>query len=170
MSFNIAIHVFVKYSEFIREELLHSIANHSLNIALAKESSTVNIVIGDDELVRDLNKTHRGVDEKTDVLAFSFDHDGQYYGDANHRPETLDNHMFVLPPNEKPMLGEVIISYPQVEKQARSTDRKVTEELSHVLVHGILHLLGHDHVEPTERDIMQKLENNVMEHISRTAV
>ena len=65
---------------------------------------------------------------------------------------------FVLPPDELPPLGEVIISYPQTRRQALALDRPVDQELALLIVHGVLHLVGHDHLEPEETARMQARE------------
>ena len=65
---------------------------------------------------------------------------------------------FVLPPDELPPLGEVIISYPQTRRQALALDRPVDQELALLIVHGVLHLVGHDHLEPEETSRMQARE------------
>ena len=65
---------------------------------------------------------------------------------------------FVLPPDELPPLGEVIISYPQTRRQALALDRPVDQELALLIVHGVLHLVGHDHLEPEGTARMQARE------------
>ena len=65
---------------------------------------------------------------------------------------------FILPPDELPPLGEVIISYPQTRRQALALDRPVDQELALLIVHGVLHLVGHDHLEPEETARMQARE------------
>ena len=65
---------------------------------------------------------------------------------------------FILPPDELPPLGEVIISYPQTRRQALALDRPVDQELALLIVHGVLHLVGHDHLEPEGTARMQARE------------
>ena len=65
---------------------------------------------------------------------------------------------FVLPPDELPPLGEIIVSYPQTRRQAEALDRPVDRELALLIVHGALHLVGHDHVEPEDTARMQARE------------
>jgi probable rRNA maturation factor len=90
----------------------------------------VSIVVTDDDTVRDLNRRYRGIDEPTDVLSFG------------HEP-TGDS--FVTPPDGVRRLGEVILSWPTAERQAREACRTVQEEAAHLVLHGLLHLLGYDH-------------------------
>ena len=139
----------------------------------ADQPAQVAVLVTDDETVRQLNREYRGVDEVTDVLSFSADHSGHWEGeeqplqDVSSTPSTSDGGFeFMLPPDELPPLGEVIISYPQTQRQAleQASKQGLTEpgavgrELALLLVHGVLHLVGHDHVEPAETAEMQQRE------------
>ena len=89
------------------------------------------IVLADDNTVKRLNQEHRGLDETTDVLAFSFAHEGEYHGD-DRRPPAPDGFDFVTPPGEEAGLGEVVISYPQAVRQARQSGKRVnSSEYNH---------------------------------------
>ena len=139
----------------------------------ADQPAQVAVLVTDDETVRQLNREYRGVDEVTDVLSFSADHSGHWEGeeqplqDVSSTPSTSDGGFeFMLPPDELPPLGEVIISYPQTQRQAleQASKQGLTEpgavgrELALLLVHGVLHLVGHDHAEPAETAEMQQRE------------
>jgi probable rRNA maturation factor len=101
------------------------------------------IVVTDDVHVRRLNRDYRGVDACTDVLAF---------GD---RPEPG---AFVSAPEASVYIGDVVISYPRATEQAADYGHAVEEELSVLVVHGVLHLLGYDHETPEDRDEMWRLQ------------
>ena len=131
----------------------------------ASPTTAVSIVIADDETLRELNARHRGVDYITDVLAFSYTHHGEYYGD-DARPEVSgEDEKFVTPPADSLDLGEAIISYPQAERQAAESGHSVTEELATLLAHGILHLLGYDHTEPGDEMVMKAEEVRVLSQV-----
>ena len=66
-----------------------------------------------------------------------------------------------MPPGEAEGLGEVIISYPQAERQAQAAGHSVVRELAHLLAHGILHLLGYDHLKVEDEAVMQAKEADV---------
>jgi len=102
----------------------------------------LSIAITDDETVRSLNREYAGEDAVTDVLSFS-----QREGEE-----------FVTPPGEVPPLGEVIIAYPQALRQAADHGRSVDDEVTRLLIHGTLHLLGYDHAEPEEERRMRERE------------
>ncbi|MGQ9674225.1 MAG: rRNA maturation RNase YbeY [Chloroflexota bacterium] len=105
----------------------------------------VSLVITDDDEVRELNATYRGVDQPTDVLSFPQLVPGQDYG-------------FVLPPGQAQHLGDVIISFPRAVEQAEEYGHSLERELSYLTVHGVLHLLGYDHQKEAERRIMRSKE------------
>lgn len=94
----------------------------------------VELVFADAATIRDLNRLYRGKDEDTDVLSF-----------AGHEGEA-----FLEAPDEAPNLGEIIISVPFVERQvaelnAAGEPATVEGQLAHLLVHGLLHVMGLDH-------------------------
>ncbi|MEW6618777.1 MAG: rRNA maturation RNase YbeY [bacterium] len=88
----------------------------------------VSIVLGDDELLQRLNKEYRRIDKPTDVLAFG-------YGKINGSINFLD----------RLLLGEIIISLDAVLRQAKEYKHSFEKELTILLIHGILHILGYDH-------------------------
>jgi probable rRNA maturation factor len=100
--------------------------------------SELGVAVTDDETVRRLNREYAGEDHATDVLAFSL-REGEAF----------------VPPDGVMRLGEVIISYPTAERQAAEAGRPVDAEIAHLLVHGILHLLGYDHAEAEEERVMR---------------
>jgi probable rRNA maturation factor len=95
--------------------------------ALDLTDADLSIVLTDDETIRALNRDWRGKDRATDVLSFS-----QLEGEG---------------PTAGPrMLGDVVISMETAARQAQKTGRTLDAEVCHLLVHGVLHLFGHDHV------------------------
>ena len=103
--------------------------------------------------------------ETTDVLSFAFDHEGEYYGEDEPSSEFSRDIEFVMPPGEVEGLGEVIISYPQAQRQAQAAGHSVVRELAHLLAHGILHLLGYDHLESKDEAVMQAKETDVLAQV-----
>ncbi len=127
----------------------------------------VSLVIADDKTVRLLNSEYRGLDKTTDVLSFAFGNEGEYYGDGAAPSEWSADEDFVLPPGESAGLGEVIVSYPQAVRQAEEAGHSVQQELAHLITHGILHLMGHDHMNDDDECEMDARERRVMERLNR---
>ena len=164
--YDIAIQVFEEFAAHIPETWLREVVARALAVESVPPPAAVSVVIADDDVVRELNNRHRGLDETTDVLAFSFRHRGEYHGEGGGPSEHSEDVEFVLPPGEPQGLGELVVSYPQARRQAGECGHPVKRELAVLLVHGILHLLGCDHVEPGEQAAMQERAANVLARLS----
>jgi probable rRNA maturation factor len=99
------------------------------------------IVLTDDAMLRELNRTYRDIDRTTDVLSFSLP---------------------AIPP-AVPETGELYISLPQARRQARRYRHSLDRELERLVVHGVLHLLGHDHKTAPETRRMRAREEIYLE-------
>lgn len=148
------------------EGWLTGIAKAALGVAVAgtldnTEAAQMSLLITGDDTIRGLNAQFRGLDEVTDVLSFSADHPGHWEGEAEP-PEDTGGFDFVMPPGEPSPLGEVIVCYPQALLQAEQRGVPLEHELALLVVHGVLHLTGHDHVEPEETALMQSKERTAL--------
>ena len=164
------LHVFVSLDEpfgaGVDAEWLEDVVQTSLLAAGIGGDAEVSLMITDDETVRALNAEYRGLDETTDVLSFSASHPGHWEGDGEGPPEGPDDLDFVLPPGTPQPLGEIIVSWPQAERQAVEHGVGPERELAHLVVHGTLHLVGHDHLCSEDTARMQALEREVLESLS----
>ncbi|MBI4339330.1 MAG: rRNA maturation RNase YbeY [Chloroflexi bacterium] len=123
----------------------------------------LSLTIADDDTVRRLNRDYRGLDEPTDVLAFAFDHPGEFQGEGPS--PTATDVPFILPPSDdadQGFAGEVIVSYPQCQRQAQAGGHPAQDEMALLIAHGVLHLLGYDHGAPEEEATMQALEGRIL--------
>ena len=164
-SFDVSVQTIEEGLDLPPEIWIADVVSLALKTAGAQEGSGVSVVFAGDEVVRELNREHRGLDETTDVLAFSFTHEGEYYGEPDEKVPIDEMPGFALPPGQAEPLGEIIVSYPQAMRQADAAGRTVTEELAALLVHGAIHLLGYDHMEPDEEAAMKALENRVLSDV-----
>ena len=164
-SFDVSVQTIEEGLDLPPESWIADVVSLALKADGAQEGSGVSVVFAGDEVVRDLNREHRGLDETTDVLAFSFTHEGEYYGEPDEKVPIDEMPGFALPPGQAEPLGEIIVSYPQAMRQADAAGRTATEELAALLVHGALHLLGYDHMEPDEEAAMKALENRVLSDV-----
>ena len=105
------------------------------------------IVLADDALVRELNRTYRRRDRATNVLSFSNDAAGDATRTGIDGPR---------------LLGDVILARETVLREARDQGKAVSAHLTHLVVHGVLHLLGFDHEEAPEAEAMEALEIAVL--------
>lgn len=114
--------------------------------ALERERSAVSLTLVRDEAIRALNRQYRGKDSATDVLSFPLDDTGVT--------------------GEEPLLGDVVISVDTARRQAADYDAPLQRELYRLLIHGLLHLLGHDHVRAGERRVMEREERRLADAIA----
>lgn len=117
---------------------------------LSIEDKELSILLTGDGEMTELNRGFRNRNRTTDVLAFS-----QLEGERGDLPCEITGHLKVLPsPRHTPphpvLLGDVVISLPTAKRQARERKHTLMHELIVLLVHGTLHLLGHEH-ERTDR-------------------
>lgn len=153
------------YGGLVQEDWLRAAVERALGVACPnREACQVSLAVTSDETIRDLNRDYRGLDEVTDVLAFSASFSGHWEGEPDqpnsHGPDMPD---FVFPPGEAAPLGEVVIAYPQAKRQAEQRGVALGDELALLTVHGVLHLAGHDHAEPEEQDAMQAKERAALD-------
>ena len=94
-----------------------------------EDGAVVALLFADDELLWRLNREHRGIDEPTDVLSFPGDEGGA----------------FPAADGESRYLGDIAVSVPTARRQAADAGLTLEEELRHLVLHGLLHLLGYDH-------------------------
>jgi probable rRNA maturation factor len=128
----------------VRADWLTSAAEATLE-AEGYGTGALTLVVSDDEALRALNRAYLGVDAPTDVLAFG--------GEA---PD------FVSPPGADVYLGDVVIAYPQAERQAATAGHPIEAELALLVVHGVLHLLGYDHAQTEDKVVMWERQADVL--------
>ena len=128
-------------------KLLKKAATDTLSHEGVLTGSDLTIVVSDDETLQRLNLEFMGIDAPTDVLSFPAD--------------------FVDPDTKRRYLGDVVISLPRAQAQAPENGQSVQDELLLLAVHGILHLLGHDHGEPEEKERMWAAQSEVLSQLPR---
>jgi len=150
---NISVEQKLKVS--LEEGWLQRIALRTLEAEGIASPAEMGLVITDSKTIQKLNRTYRGEDQPTDVLAFHMTPDTSQESELR----------FVGPPDGVHHLGEVVISYPQAVRQAQEQGHGVTQELALLIIHGILHLLGYDHELPEEEQQMKARENEILKRL-----
>jgi probable rRNA maturation factor len=106
----------------------------------------LSLLLADDSMVHDLNRTYRGKDRPTNVLSFAL---------AEGSPSVL--------PEDVPFpLGDVVLAFETVKKEADAQAKALADHASHLVVHGVLHLLGYDHEQAADADRMERLETAIL--------
>ena len=104
-----------------------------------------NVIIIDNERIHEINKTYRGIDRPTDVISFALEDFKDIEYQNNYR-----------------LLGDIYISIDKVREQAKEYGHSEKRELSFLAVHGLLHLLGYDHMEKDEEKIMFEKQEMIL--------
>ena len=152
------VHVFERFEDAVSVSYVASVARRALEFEDLPSGCSLSVVISDDETVRELNATYRGIDEITDVLSFAFGSEGEYHGEGEPVFRRDSDSYFVTPEIDTSELGEVIVSYPETLRQAQREGRSAGDELAHLVAHGVLHLLGYDHMNDEDEAVMRTKE------------
>ena len=124
--------------------ILRSLVRGALE-RLGRPLATASIVLTDDAAIRVLNRDYRESDRATDVLSFPL-----------ADPESIAD------PDRATFLGEIYVSLETARRQARAARRPLSREVAHLVIHGLLHLLGHDHRTGAERRRMAAIEARLL--------
>ncbi len=106
-----------------------------------RETTELTLRIVDEAEGAELNQCYRGKPGPTNVLSFPFD---------------------AVTPEPLPILGDLVICAPVVLREAAEQQKTATAHWAHMVVHGVLHLLGHDHIDDDQADAMEALETEIM--------
>lgn len=134
------IHVDSNYP--IPEELLERTARAALEHESESQDCELSIVLTDEARLQEMNRDYLGIDAPTDVLSFPA---------SETDPQTGARY-----------IGDILISIPRAQNQADSADHPLESEVQLLVVHGVLHLLGHDHAEPDAKARMWKAQADIL--------
>jgi len=119
------------------------------NVLAPPVAAEASLVLADDAFVRALNWDYRKLDEATNVLAFT---------NTNTTGDAEENGALGAPS----LLGDVVVAYETAAAEAVAEAKSLADHLCHLVVHGMLHLLGYDHQTTAEADSMERLEVQVL--------
>ena len=106
-----------------------------------------NVIIVDNPRIHEINKEYRGIDRETDVISFALEDDKSFNT------------------TEVRMLGDIYISIDRVRSQAEEYGHSFKRELFFLALHGLLHLLGYDHMKKEEEEVMFKLQEEILDEM-----
>ena len=134
------------------ESLINSVVKKALEMQNVTADVELSVVITDNENIRQINNEFRDKDMPTDVLSFP----GYESEDINEVKQSDD--LMVI--------GDIIISKEKVVEQAKEYGNTFEREFAYLLVHGILHLLGYDHMEDDEKAVMRVEEERILSELN----
>ena len=117
------------------------------------KDSEVSITLTNDETLHELNRDYRGIDRPTDVLSFAFHESDEPEIITDDIDEAIDT------------LGDIIISVERAKTQSEDYGHSLRREIVFLTVHGMLHLLGYDHMEESDRLEMEKEQEYIMSQL-----
>ena len=136
-----------EYKELINRILEECFLEEKLN----NKNLYVNVVLTDSKNIQIINKEHRGIDKVTDVLSFPM-YEQQELEELNLKNEDV--------------LGDMVISIEKVEEQAKEYGHSFERELAYMVVHSFYHLIGYDHMEEQEKQVMREKEENILNNLN----
>ncbi|MFC1787855.1 rRNA maturation RNase YbeY [Patescibacteria group bacterium] len=120
----------------VPKKRIKQVAKKAAEVMELKKEVLVSVAFVSKKEIKQLNKVYRGKDELTDVLSFSL--------------------------AEAETLGEILINYDQAQKQAQAQKHSTRNEIVFLLVHGLVHLFGYDHVKDVDKKKMFALQNKIL--------
>ncbi|GMB00828.1 endoribonuclease YbeY [Pelosinus sp. IPA-1] len=137
------------------EQIVIAVLNKAAEAYGIEPHTEVSLVLADDEYIRVLNRQYRDKDCSTDVLSFALN--------EGEEPLMIDG-------PEEVLLGDIIISLETATRQAEEYGHSLERELAYLTVHGILHLLGYDHMSEEDKKEMRQEEEYVLSFLGITRV
>ncbi len=147
--------------DFEYEELFRKITETVLDHENCPFDVSVSLFIVDDGAIKELNRDTRGIDRETDVLSFplaGFSNPASF-DCLEEDPDNFD------PDTGELMLGDIVLSKDRILSQAEAYGHSVKREYAFLIVHSLLHLIGYDHIEEKDREIMEKEQKLIMERL-----
>ncbi|MDQ6435549.1 rRNA maturation RNase YbeY [Mesorhizobium sp. LHD-90] len=149
----VTIDISVEAGDWPSEEALGTLAAHAVEAAVAEalgraaQPVELSLLFTDDAHIRVLNAEWRGKDKPTNVLSF---------------PAFPTKIGAPLPP----MLGDIVLAFETVKSEAELEGKPFEHHISHLMVHGLLHLIGHDHETDVEAEVMEALERRALARLA----
>ncbi len=143
----------IETPEWLAVQQINELIEKAINVALefsglskyVNELDTVSVLLADDSTIQNLNKTYRNKNQPTNVLSFP------YIDIMNNKTEPYPR-----------AIGDIAISYQTIAAEALEYSKSLNEHLSHMLIHGMLHLLQYDHQNRDEASKMEAIETKCM--------
>ena len=137
--------IFNETEEELKElETINELMQYTLKYEKV-ENAEFNIIIIDNQRIKEINKEYRGIDKETDVISFALE----------------DSKDFIY--EDFRLLGDIYISLDKVKEQSKLYNHSFLRELAFLSVHGLLHLLGYDHMEKEDEEVMFKKQDEILD-------
>ena len=138
------IEVFNETNEEIDIEEIEKLTDYLVKY-MNVENAQFNVIFINNEKIREINKSYRGIDRETDVISFA-----------------LEDEKTIRVENER-ILGDIYISVEKAKMQAEEYGHSFKREICFLTTHGFLHLLGYDHMKKEDEEVMFKLKEEILD-------
>ena len=132
--------------EYVDKDLLNKVADYAM-MSEDVHNGVVNIIIVDNKRIREINKEYRKIDKETDVISFALE----------------DDDTFIELPIR--ILGDIYISIDKAKSQALEYGHSLKREICFLVVHGVLHLLGYDHMVSSDEKVMFSKQDKILDEL-----
>lgn len=148
MNLDVSINSLIDVDTSLYEALYEKLAEKTFNILNIKNDIILSVTFVDKGYIHELNKNYRGIDRPTDVISFAF----------------LDDKNEIIKGENIPLdLGEIYICYEVADENRKNYGNSIKREICFLFVHGLLHLLGYDHMTKEDEEIMFPLQEKILE-------
>ena len=145
-------------TSFMQKRLITKIFCQALNETENQmDNLVVNIYFASEQEIQKINKQHRDIDRATDVLSFPL-LDIVY-------PQTVNDFCSEISPDGNLYLGDIVICKEVAKKQAKEYGHSLNREIGFLALHGLLHLLGYDHIEKQDEQVMMSTSEKILEKV-----
>ncbi len=151
--------------DFDIKEILDKVMEKVLKQEKCPYEAQVNLLVTDNEGIREYNRQYREIDASTDVLSFpmiSYEKEADFSVAKEQEADCFD------PESKELLLGDIIISADKVKEQAEKFGHSEKREFAFLVAHSMLHLCGYDHMEKEEAQVMESRQEQVLEELGIT--
>ncbi len=164
MTLNIEYETEIKL-EIDYETIISKVVDMAMDTENCPYEAELNVILTDNEEIKNINKSYREVDAPTDVLSFPMV-DYETPADFSHLEDNSDD--YFNPETGELLLGDIIVSVEKVTAQAQEYGHSKERELGFLIAHSMLHLFGYDHMEEEERRIMEEKQRIILDKLGIT--
>lgn len=155
----------IEFLDIDENKEYENIINNVVNMCFKTENLEnanmyLNVILTNPDNIRKANNTYRKIDMETDVLSFPMFEKSEIEDIVKQTKKSKRE--------VEDVLGDIIISIERVKQQAEEYGHSFERELSYMVVHGFYHIMGYDHMEETDKKIMRKKEENVLNKLNIT--
>ncbi|MDE6221756.1 MAG: rRNA maturation RNase YbeY [Lachnospiraceae bacterium] len=147
------------------EEVAGKVIVEALDYESCPYEVSVNVLLTDNEGIHELNRQYREIDQSTDVLSFP-NVDYENPADFSAIEDRIED--YFDPENGELCLGDIVISVDKVYEQSQEYGHSVKREYAFLIAHSMLHLLGYDHMEAEEAEVMERKQEEILDRLGIT--